>query len=497
MGVVIKQSFWGTVISYIGVMVGYVNALYVRVEYLDLGQIGLFTLITANAMIVSPVSSFGMGSSFVKYFPSFQKGSNNQFFSFLFLITLGGNALVLFIGYLFKDAIALRYLENAPSYVDYLSITAIIIVSNSFFDLFFSYSRSIKEVIFPSFLRDIFLRLGSLLLVYGFAMGWWDFDGAVIGLGVNYSLAFLSLIAQLMIKHGFRFDFRFDFISKEWGLKLFQFGSYSMLLAGSFALINNATYDQVTTILGPEMNGIFTTCFFIAMIVEMPRRNMSKVIGPIISEEFENQNMAEVGKLYKRGSITMSIIGMLLFIGIVTNLQDLFDFIPKGSEFEIGFWIVTGVCATKLILMISSFAGEIINFSHLYRYNLLFQILSAILLVSMNYFLIRAYGLNGAVISYFTAITAHIIIKLIFVKHHFGIHPFAKSHIPLMLIGVVVTIGAYLFQPELNPVIKIAIRSILTTLVFVFLIYKFRISADINKVIHSTFERLFKINLPK
>ncbi|WP_421762840.1 lipopolysaccharide biosynthesis protein [Ekhidna sp.] len=497
MGVVIKQSFWGTVISYIGVIVGYVNTLYVRVEYLDLGQIGLFTLITSNAMMVSPVSSLGMGSSFVKYFPAFQKGSNNQFFSFLFLITLGGNALVLFVCYLFKDAITLRYLVNAPSYVHYLSITAIIIVSNSFFDLFFSYSRSIKKVIFPSFLRDIFLRLGALLLVIGFAMDWWDFDGAVIGLGVNYSLAFLSLIAQLMIKHGFRFDFQFVFISKEWGLKLFQFGSYSMLLAGSFALINNATYDQVTTILGPEMNGIFTTCFFIAMIVEMPRRNMSKVVGPILSEEFEKQNMDEVGRLYKRGSITMSIIGMLLFIGIITNLQDLFDFIPKGSEFQMGFWIVIGVCATKLMLMISSFAGEIINFSHLYRYNLFFQVLAAIILVSMNHFLISIYGLNGAVISYFTAITIHIIVKLLFVKYHFRIHPFVRSHIPLFVIGAVITIGAYLFQPALNPILKITIRSILTTLFFVFLIYKFRISADINKIIHSTFERFLKINLPK
>lgn len=496
MGVVIKQSFWGTVIAYIGVVVGYVNTLYFRAEYFDLSQIGLFTLITANAMIISPVSSFGMGSSFLKYFPSFQHTDKDRFFSFLFSITIIGNILVLCAGYLMKDVIAARYIETAPTYINYLSITAIIVVSNSLFDLFFNYSRIIMQVIFPSFLRDVYLRVGSLALVFGYAMNWWNFDSAVLGLGLVYSSVFLLLFMQLSIA-GFRFNFRFGIITPEWRKKLLKFGSYSMLMAGSFALINNASYDQVTTILGPEMNGIFTTCFFIAMIVEMPRRNMAKVIAPIISSELEQKNMVELEKLYKRSSITMSVIGMLLFIGVATNLQDLFDFIPKGNEFQIGFWVVVSVSLAKLILMVSSFAGEIINFSHLYRYNLLFQAISAVVLIVLNYFLIKVFGLNGAAISYLLALTLHTLLKMIFVKYHFGIHPFMKSHLPLIGIGIVISVAAFIFRPGFHPVIDITIRSVLTGIIFIFLIYRFRISTDINKIIHSTFERFLNINLPK
>ena len=497
MGVVIKQSFWGTVIAYLGVIVGYFNTLYLRAEYFDLSQIGLFTLITANAMIVSPISSFGMGSSFIKYFPSFQADKRNQFFTFLLLITIIGNGLVLLIGFLLKDHIAARYIETAPTYINYLSITAIIIVSNSLFELFFSYSRTIMKVIFPSFLRDVYLRIASLLLVFGYAINWWSFNGAVIGLGLIYLLAFVFLFIQLVTYHGFRFDFSFGFIDRKWRNNLLKFGSYSMMLAGSFAILNNVSYDQVTTILGPEMNGIFTTCFFIAMIVEMPRRNMAKVISPIISSEFEKNNMAEVEKLYKRGSITMSVLGLLLFIGIVTNLQPLFDFIPKGSDFQAGFWVVVGVCLVKLSLMTSSFAGEIINFSEMYKYNLIFQVMAAVMLISLNSIFIAQWGLNGAVISYMSAIFFHIILKVAFVRYHFGIHPLMKSHIQLFIIGVLVAVSAYSFKTGLHPVSDIAIRSILTVIVYVFLIYRFRISTDINKIIHSTFERFLKINLPK
>lgn len=497
MGVVIKQSFWGTFIAYLGVIVGYVNTLYLRAEYFDLAQIGVFTLVTANAMIVSPISSFGMGSSFIKYFPAFKENNRNEFFTFLFLITLIGNSLVLIALFAMKDSITARYMESAPMYVDYISITGLIIVSNSFFELFFSYSRTILKVVFPSFLRDVYLRAGSLLVVLGYALNWWGFSASIMGLGLVYFLAFIFLLLQLVIIHNFRFRFNFKFIDQEWKIKLFKFGTYSMLLAGSFAIVNNITYDQVTTILGSDMNGIYTTCFFIALIVEMPRRNMAKVVTPIVSAEFERHNMVEINKLYKRSSITMSVIGFLLFIGIVTNLQDLFDFIPKGSSFQTGFWVVIGVCSAKLILMASSFAGEIINFSHLYKYNLIFQVIAALILVSLNYFMISSWGLNGAAISYLIAITIHVILKIGFVKYHFGLYPFDKSHLPLLIIGLAVTISAFLFQPSFHPVINIAVRSILTTIIFIFLIYRFRISADINKIIHSTFERFLKINLPK
>ncbi|WP_420318309.1 lipopolysaccharide biosynthesis protein [Ekhidna sp.] len=496
MGVVIKQSFWGTVIAYLGVIVGYVNTLYFRAEFFDLEQIGLFTLITSHAMIVSPVSSFGMGNSYIKFFPAFQTKNKHRFFSFLFLITVIGNAIILTAGYFMKNIIASRYIESAPDYINYLSITAIIIVSNSFFDLFFNYGKTIMKVLFPSFLRDIYLRFGSLLLVIGYAINWWNFDSAIVGLGVVYFSAFLFLLIQLLI-FGFRFDFRIGIINGEWRYKLLKFGSYSMLMAGTFALINNVSYDQITAILGPEMNGIFTTCFFIALIVEMPKRNMAKVITPILSSELEKNNFKEVSQLYKRSSITMSIIGMLIFIGIVTNLQDLLNFIPKGDEFQKGFWVVIGVCLAKLVLMVSSFSGEIISYSKLYKYNLLFQALAAILLIALNYFLIPKYGLNGAVTSYLLTITIHVFVKMLFIKYHFDMYPFIKTHLPLIAIGLIIVFLAFTIQPNLHPVINIVIRSILTALIFTLLIYRFKISEDINKIIHSTFERFLKINLPK
>lgn len=497
MGVVIKQSFWGTFIAYAGVIVGYVNTLYFRAEYFTLEQIGLFTLITANAVMISPISSFGTGSTYIKFFPLFNEQTKHRLFSFLFLISIVGNGLILALGYFFKDLIAARYVDTSPSYIDYLFVTGVVIVSNSLFELFFSYSRSILKVVVPSFLRDVYLRLGSLVLVIGYSLDWWDFDLAVFGLGLVYFSAFIFLFLNLIIKYGFRFDFQFKVIGHKWKKDLIRFGSYSMMLAGSFAVINNISYDQITAVLGSDLTGIFTTCFFIGVVVEMPKRNMAKVMMPIISRASSENDHKTIDSIYKRSSITMSIIGLLFTIGIITNLRDLFDFIPKGSDFQAGFWVVIFVCIAKVSLMISSFAGEIINYSARYQYNLYFQVLSAILLVTLNYFLIPKYGINGAGFSYMVSILFHILLKGLFVKRHLNTIPLTKSHVLLLLITSVIFVSAYFFQPNLHPVVNIAIRASLTTLLFLVLIYRFRISHDINTLIRNTFERFLKIKLSK
>lgn len=497
MGVVIKQSFWGTFITYLGVAVGYINTLYLRPNFFAMEEIGLFTLITANAMMISPVCSLGMGPSFIKFFPALKGPSRHQFFTFQFVVTLLTNALVILVGFLLKDWIASFYAESAPEYVQFLFITGVVIVVNSLFDLFFSYSRTILKVVFPSFLREIFIRMGAIAVVVGYALGWFDFTWAIYGLGITYTLALGLLYVQLLLTHQFKFDFHFAEIISKWKSDLFRFAFYSMGLAGSFAILNNVTYSQVSSILGSAANGIFTTCFFIGVIVEMPRRNMVKVIAPILSSELEKNNLTEVNTLCKRSSITMSVIGALLTIGILTNLNDLFSFIPKGSEFETGFSVVLFVCFAKLAIMISSFPGEIINYSTLYRYNLIMQAGAAILLIALNYFLLPIWGLAGAGISYFIAIVLHVIIKMLFVKKHFNIQPFVNAHLTLLLVSLGIAALAWLWRPDLAPIVSIAIRSAVTTIIFVFLMYRLRISEDINKIIRSTFERLLNIKLSK
>lgn len=470
------------------------NTLYLRPEFFSLDEIGLFTLVTANAMMVSPLCSVGMSGSYVKYFPQFKDSPKlkSRIFTFQFAVIIISNLVIISIAWLNSDWIISKFSDGTSEYVNYLSITAIVIVVNSLFEHLFAYSATILKVIFPSFLREIQLRFGAIVLVLGYAGGYYDFAWAVQGLAINYSLALFLLFGNLILVQKLRFDLSFLKISRDWKIKILRFSLYSMLVALSFAVLNNVSYSQVSSMMGDDFNGILVTCFFIGVIVEMPRRNMSRVIGPLLSTAMAEKDYAEVENIYKKGSITMSVIGALLFIGIVTNLDDLFLFIPKGDQFRIGFGIVIAVCAAKLVLMLSSFSGEIIHYSERYKYNLYFQVLAAVLLVTLNYFFIPIYGLNGVAISYFLTITLHVVAKYFMVKFILGIHPFMRPHLKLLLTAIVVCAIAFWIDTSFHPLISIFIRSAITTILFVVIIYRLEISKDINNLINSIFKAFKK-----
>ena len=191
----------------------------------------------------------------------------------------------------------------------------------------------------------------------------------------------------------------------------------------------------------------------------------------------------------------MGVTGILLCLGIITNLEDLFKFIPKGDEFSAGYWVVIITCFAKLCSMTLSFAGEIINFSHLYKYNLIFQIIAALLLMVLNYLLIPVWGINGAGIAFLISTLIHILLRCFFVGYHFKMNPLTRAHVPLLIIAILVSLFAFWFQTNWHPVISITLRSALTAVLFIVPVYYFKISEDINKLIRSTFERFFRIRL--
>lgn len=491
MGIVIRQGFWGTLIAYLGVIVGYLNTLYLRPEFFDLGQIGLFNLVTSNAMLISPLCTAGMAGTFIKYYPDFPTGTDrNRLFTFQVIVILLVNALVIAAGFLFRDVIASYFADNSPEYVRYLGVTAVVVLVNSVFDLLFSFCRSYLSILVPSFLRDIFLRLGAVVLVGGFAAGWWDFHTAVVGIGINYALTMLLLLAYAIFKYNLRFDFDFTDIRSNWLGKILNYAWYGMLLALSFSAMSNVSYMQVAAILGDRANGIYTTCFFIGLIVELPRRNMTKVLSPLFAKSLQAGDMPEVRKMYEKGSITMSAIGILILIGILTNVQDLFAFIPQGDGFAEGLWVVVMVCGAQFFMMMFSFSQEVLVFSAHYRYSLYFQVLAACVLIVLNSLLIPIWGLNGAGLSYLIAIVLHTLMKYFYLKRHMHLSPFVNKHLPLLVIGAGVLALFWWLPLSFSPVINIAVRSVLTTLVYVLLIWKWEISEDINKLIQATFDKI-------
>ena len=72
MGVIIKESIKSSLISYFGVLIGFVNIGILQPRIITIEQIGYIGLITSYAELLAQLFSFGIPSMISKFFPWFE-----------------------------------------------------------------------------------------------------------------------------------------------------------------------------------------------------------------------------------------------------------------------------------------------------------------------------------------------------------------------------------------------------------------------------------------
>lgn len=66
MGVIIRQSIATTIISYVGLIIGYLNLLYLYPLFLSPDQVGLLRIIQDAAILMAQFAQFGLAQSVIR-----------------------------------------------------------------------------------------------------------------------------------------------------------------------------------------------------------------------------------------------------------------------------------------------------------------------------------------------------------------------------------------------------------------------------------------------
>lgn len=89
MGIVLKQSFKNTVITFAAFAIGGVNALFLYTRFLTDEYYGLVTYLLSTANLLMPLTAFGVQYSIVKFFSSYNsKEEKDKFLSSSLLLPL-------------------------------------------------------------------------------------------------------------------------------------------------------------------------------------------------------------------------------------------------------------------------------------------------------------------------------------------------------------------------------------------------------------------------
>jgi O-antigen/teichoic acid export membrane protein len=233
---------------------------------------------------------------------------------------------------------------------------------------------------------------------------------------------------------------------------------------------------------GLSFNAIYTTAFYMATVIEIPKRAITQSSTTIIAKAFEENNIEEVKRIYHKTALNQSLIGSLLLLGVWANLHSIFSIMPNGNFYEAGAYVVLLIGGTKLVDMVFGPSSEIIVLSKYYWFNIVVVSILAISGLILNYLLIPQFGIIGAAIATAISIILFNCIKYLFIYIKLGIQPFNFSFIKILMIcGVCVLINMWLPQFQ-NTYADILFRSGIITIVFGGLALWFNISEEGGKL---------------
>lgn len=492
MGVVARQTIKASVFIYLGTLFGMANRLYFFPKFMTPEQIGFVSVFTTMALLMSYIGLLGMGNTFNKYFDYFKAKGLMGTFNFLFVSVGIFGALLLSVALLlFRRQAVDLFSKDSPLLYDYLYYVIPFGFALIFSNIFTSMSRSHLRLTVPSLYNELAVRLltGVGIVMYGLQVV--DFTGFVlfyIGIFVFVDIGIWSYISRTF---NIRFDTYLSRITRAEYKELANYGFYVFVGGFSSNVVQYADTLMLSSMLGFDAVGIYSIAFFMAAMIEIPRRTLVSMSMPIVSKLWLENNMVEMEKLYKQSSINQGIIGLLLLLLLWVNIDEVYFFIPDSEIYRASKYVVLFVGLARVVDMFMGINSEILRISKHYRLDFLITVSFIGITVLSNYLLIPLLGLNGAGVATLISVFLYNIVRYVVLKRLYHISPFnGKSWILLLLFAAFFAVHLLLdaVLPTWDTFAAVLASLALKTLFYggasVLLVYFLKLSDEMNSVVN-------------
>lgn len=485
MGIVLNQSFKNTVITYIGFGIGAINTLYLYPIFLGATFYGLTNYITSSANVIMPLFAIGMQNTLVKFYSQYKtEEEKSQFLSFTVLFPILLIIPLLLIGLCFYDQILFFLSKKNAIVKSYIWLIPFIGLTMAYFEIFYAWARVHMHSVFGNFIKEIGLRLFSLFLLIAVYYGVLSVEGFVYATAGLYLLAFLVTMFYAFSVQKPVFQF-----TKPKNTKDILVYTFYIILSGSVA---NLLLDGDKMILNQYMIidniAFYSVATYIALVISVPSRAMHQIVYPITAKLMHDNKHEELNNLYKKTSINLQIVGGFVMLCIFVNINQLYELVPK--EYSGGIPVVFMIGLSKYFDLILGNNNAIIFNTKYYRMVLYLGLMLVVLTVVLNMIFIPIFGIFGSAFATLLSITLYSLAKLLFVVKKLHLYPFTIQTIHSILLTSALFLVFYFWEFPFFQLISIALKSILVTILYVYLNYKFKISTDINKVIDSLLKKI-------
>lgn len=496
MGIVVRQSLKASVGSYLGVLVGVINQMYVSTEFLSVEQYALSRILFENSLLFASFAHLGTPFIVDRYFSLFRNDEEKHggILSFLLMLPLVGVVLFGLIYWLFTPLIVGYFSKNSALLVDYHFLVLPLTVFWIYITVLDAYCRNNSRIAIPMFIREVYLRVANVLLVIIFGIGWINFDWMLYLIIAAYGFAVVLFIGYIIVlgKGYWRWPDR-TILTNSLLKQMLGYGTFTVL--GALG-VNIILFIDRTMLAGERdlVNaGIFIVASYMASVIEIPRKALAQISIPILTQHLRNEDFAQLEKMNRKTALHLLLSGGLVFLLIWVNIDDIFYLLPKSNVYGEGKYVVLFLLITKLFDMAAGLNTEIILYSKHYKMATWIIIFTALLGFFLNLWLISSYGFIGAAIATSFTTLVYSALRMGYIKYRFGISPYSAQSIQVLVVFGAVFLLSYLVpvhtQTPPAAMLWIVIRTTVVCSLLGFYVWKWRISEEINGLLDTVLAR--------
>ena len=490
MGIVLRQSIKNTFFIYLGFAFGGINTLVLYTRFLEDDYYGLVTYLLATSNLLMPIIALGIHHTIIKFFSSYStKIEKDKFLSSILFLPLLIAVPIAYFGNIFYEEIGNSLSFVNPVIKDYTFVIYLVAVATSYFEIFYAWAKVQFQSVFGNIMKELWNRVVVMILLFSVYFELITKPEFIYYLTGAYFLRMLVMMFYAFKLYTPKFTFSIPDNFKE----VIRFSGYIILAGSAGSIIIDIDKFMIPGKETLAAAAYYAVAVFIGSFIEAPSRAMLNILQPLTSKTLNEDNHKEVASLYKKSSINLLLISGLFFVLINTNVNQLFNLLPK--EYAGGALVVLMISFLKMYSGFLGNNGAIINNSKFYRITLPISILMAGAVYFLNklFYYELGMGTNGLALSTLIVIVCANTFKLYFVQRKFLISPFTNKTFKMILIILVLYLAfsfwdfqiddIYVFQFPIHPIINIILKSILIIVLYLFLIFKLNISSELDTLL--------------
>jgi O-antigen/teichoic acid export membrane protein len=236
------------------------------------------------------------------------------------------------------------------------------------------------------------------------------------------------------------------------------------------------------SLLGTAAAGIFALGSVVAGLVQAPQRGAVAAAIPVLSKAWKDKDYQKINLIYQRSGINLLIASLGIFLVVWLSYEDAVTTFKLKPAYLESKWIFFFLGLARVVDLGTGVNSTIIGTSTYWRFEFISGMILLTLAAPLNYFLVKEFGIIGAGYSNLISLSVYNVIRIIFLKRKFNMHPFShKTIYAIVLAFASYAICYYTFIP-FHGIFGILLKTTVFTALFGGAIIYFDLSPDVLPV---------------